>query len=155
MNRTTKLLSILIIVSYGLATDNTDGKSETVAIDKTPFADIIDDQAVESVTRNETIAPVDIEKIKTAREGISMAKKARAAQLLQKHKSPKPPAIVSQNTERLSKERQIEAEIKKSHNRGSLFEKFGEAFRKKYKTVTLRSEDGKRALKFPTNTKTN
>ena len=155
MNRIIRILSILLFVSLGIATDNTGGKSEAVTLDKAATIDVASEESTEIVTNNQTLAPIEIEKMKKVREGISQTKKKHAAQILHKHKNPETSEFVNPNLEIQSKHKKIQAHIKKSNKDAGIFKRFGETMRKKYKTITLRSEDGKRALKFPTDTETN
>ena len=60
MNRIIRILSILLFVSLGIATDNTDGKSEAVTLDKAATIDVASEESTEIVTKNQTLAPIEI-----------------------------------------------------------------------------------------------
>tara|TARA_B110001454_G_scaffold27600_1_gene26958 strand:- start:266 stop:730 length:465 start_codon:yes stop_codon:yes gene_type:complete len=153
MNRLYKSLSILIIVSFGFATDSKEGTSETIVLNKASRADIVSEESTEVISRNEVAVPLDIEKIKGLRDGKAKAEKIRAGHLLNKHKNPKP-QINNPNHERFAKEKEIQAMIKKESKEDSFFKKFSQSIREKYATMTLPKKEGKRAIKFPTNTQT-
>ena len=98
------------------------------------------------------IAPVDIEKMKKVRQAKAEKEKMNAIRFLQKHKNPVP--VSDSNMEAYSDRKQAEERIMKNKRNG-FFKRFTESIRKKFPTRRLRSTDGKRAIKFPTNTQTN
>ncbi|SVD99369.1 uncharacterized protein METZ01_LOCUS452223, partial [marine metagenome] len=77
MNRIIKLLSIVALSSFVLATENTE---ETV-VEKTTFAD---DNNTEDISNNVEITPVDIEKMKKVRQAKAEIEKMNAMRFLQK-----------------------------------------------------------------------
>ena len=145
MNRIIKLLSIVALSSFVLATEN---NKETV-VEKTTFAD---DNNTEDISNNVEITPVDIEKMKKVRQAKAEIEKMNAMRFLQKHKNPVP--VADANMKAFADQKQAEERIKKNKRNGIL-KTFAETIRKKFPTMRLRSTDGKRAIKFPTNTQTN
>ena len=145
MNRIIKLLSIVALSSFVLATDN---NKETV-VEKTTFAD---DNNTEEISNNVEITPVDIEKMKKVRQAKAEIEKMNAMRFLQKHKNPVP--VADANMKAFADQKQAEERIKENKRNGIL-KTFAETIRKKFPTMRLRSTDGKRAIKFPTNTQTN
>ena len=145
MNRIIKLLSIVALFSFVLATENTE---ETV-VEKTTVAD---DNNTEEISNNVEITPVDIEKMKKVRQAKAEIEKMNAMRFLQKHKNPVP--VADANMKAFANQKQAEERIKENKRNGIL-KTFAETIRKKFPTMRLRSTDGKRAIKFPTNTQTN
>jgi len=145
MNRIIKLLSIVALFSFVLATENTE---ETV-VEKTTVAD---DNNTEEISNNVEITPVDIEKMKKVRQAKAEIEKMNAMRFLQKHKNPVP--VADANMKAFADRKQAEERIKENKRNGIL-KTFAETIRKKFPTMRLRSTDGKRAIKFPTNTQTN
>ena len=145
MNRIIKLLSIVALSSFVLATEN---NKETV-VEKTTFAD---DNNTEDISNNVEITPVDIEKMKKVRQAKAEIEKMNAMRFLQKHKNPVP--VADANMKAFADRKQAEERIKENKRNGIL-KTFAETIRKKFPTMRLRSTDGKRAIKFPTNTQTN
>ena len=145
MNRISKLLSIVILFSIVLATEN----NEEAVVEKTTFAD---DNNTEHISNNVEIAPVDIEKMKKVRQAKAEIEKMNAIRFLQKHKNPVP--VADANMKAFVDRKQAEERIIKNKRNGFL-KRFTESIRKKFPTMRLRSADGKRAIKFPTNTQTN
>ena len=145
MNRIIKLLSIVALSSFVLATDN----NEETVVEKTTFAD---DNNTEEISNNVEITPVDIEKMKKVRQAKAEIEKMNAMRFLQKHKNPVP--VADANMKAFADRKQAEERIKKNKRNGIL-KTFAETIRKKFPTMRLRSTDGKRAIKFPTNTQTN
>jgi len=144
MNRIIKLLSIVALSSFVLATDNNEG----AVVEKTTFSD---DNNTEDISNNVEITPVDIEKMKKVRQAKAEIEKMNAMRFLQKHKNPIPVADASMKA--FVDQKQAEERIKKNKRNGFL-KTFAESIRKKFPTMRLRSTDGKRAIKFPTNTQT-
>ena len=144
MNRIIKLLSIVALFSFVLATENTE---ETV-VEKTTVAD---DNNTEEISNNVEITPVDIEKMKKVRQAKAEIEKMNAMRFLQKHKNPVP--VADANMKAFADRKQAEDRIKENKRNGFL-KTFAESLRKKFPTMVLRSTDGKRAIKFPTNTQT-
>ena len=145
MNRIIKLLSIVALSSFVLATDN----NEETVVEKTTFAD---DNNTEEISNNVEITPVDIEKMKKVRQAKAEIEKMNAMRFLQKHKNPVP--VADANMKAFADQKQAEERIKENKRNGIL-KTFAETIRKKFPTMRLRSTDGKRAIKFPTNTQTN
>ena len=144
MNRISKLLSIVALFSFVLATENT----EEETVEKSTVAD---DNNTEEISKNVEISPVDIEKMKKVRQAKAEIEKMNAMRFLQKHKNPIPVADASMKA--FVDQKQAEERIKKNKRNGFL-KTFAESIRKKFPTMRLRSTDGKRAIKFPTNTQT-
>ena len=144
MNRIIKLLSIVALSSFVLATDN----NEETVVEKTIFAD---DNNTEDISNNVEITPVDIEKMKKVRQAKAEIEKMNAMRFLQKHKNPVP--VADANMKAFVDQKQAEERIKKNKRNG-FFKTLAESIRKKFPTMRLRSTDGKRAIKFPTNTQT-
>ena len=144
MNFIIKLLSIVALSSFVLATDN----NEETVVEKTTFAD---DNNTEDISNNVQIAPVDIEKMKKVRQAKAEIEKMNAMRFLQKHKNPV--AVADANMKAFVDQKQAEERIKENKRNGFL-KTFAESIRKKFPTMRLRSTDGKRAIKFPTNTQT-
>ena len=145
MNRISKLLSIVTLFSIVLATEN----NEEAVVEKTTFAD---DNNTEHISNNVEIAPVDIEKMKKVRQAKAEIEKMNAIRFLKKHKNPVP--VADANMKAFVDRKQAEERIIKNKRNGFL-KRFTESIRKKFPTMRLRSADGKRAIKFPTNTQTN
>ena len=145
MNRISKLLSLAVLFSYGLATENTE---ETI-VEKTA---VVEESHSDNVSTDQEIAPVDIKKIMRARKAKAEKEKMDAMRLLYLHKNPVPQSDA--NMDAYSDRKQAEERIKKNKRNG-LFKTLAESLRKKFPTKRLRSTDGKRAIKFPTNTQTN
>jgi Skp family chaperone for outer membrane proteins len=145
MNRISKLLSLAVLFSYGLATENTE---ETI-VEKTA---VVEESQSDNVATDQETAPVDIEKMMRARKAKAEKEKMDAMRLLHQHKNPVPQSDA--NMDAYSDRKQAEERIKKNKRNG-LFKTLAESLRKKFPTRRLRSTDGKRAIKFPTNTQTN
>ena len=145
MNRISKLLSLAVLFSYGLATENTE---ETI-VEKTA---VVEESHSDNVSTDQEIAPVDIEKIMRARKAKAEKQKMDAMRLLYLHKNPV--AESDANMEAYGDRKRAEERIKKNKRNG-LFKTLAESLRKTFPTKRLRSTDGKRAIKFPTNTQTN
>jgi len=148
MNRITKLLSFAVLFSIGIATENDD---------KTTIENLAgtEEGTSQEVSLNEAVAPVNLEKIKKTRVGKAKAEKIRSTLLLQKHKSPMPMNAENPNFADYASKKQFEQRVKDAKNEPGLFERFGQSMREKYKTMTLRSEYGKKKLKFPENNEAN
>jgi len=144
MNRISKLLSIVALFSFVLATENT----EEETVEKSTVAD---DNNTEEISKNVEISPVDIEKMKKVRQAKAEIEKMNAMRFLQKHKNPVP--VADANMKTFVDQKQAEARIIKNKRNGIL-KTFAESIRKKFPTMRLRSTDGKRAIKFPANTQT-
>ena len=145
MNRISKLLSLAVLFSYGLATENTE---ETI-VEKTA---VVEESHSDNVSTDQETAPVDIEKMMRARKAIAEKEKMDAMRLLYLHKNPV--AESDANMEAYGDRKRAEERIKKN-KRNSFLKTFAESLRKTFPTKRLRSIDGKRAIKFPTNTQTN
>ncbi len=145
MNRISKLLSLAVLFSYGLATENTE---ETI-VEKTA---VVEESQSDNVSTDQETAPVDIEKMMRARKAKAEKEKMDAMRLLHQHKNPVPQSDA--NMDAYSDRKQAEERIKKNKRNG-LFKTLAESLRKKFPTRRLRSTDGKRAIKFPTSTQTN
>ena len=145
MNRISKLLSLAVLFSYGLATETTE---ETI-VEKTA---VVEENQSDNVSTDQETAPVDIEKMMRARKAKAEKEKMDAMRLLHQHKNPVPQSDA--NMDAYSDRKQAEERIKKNKRNG-LFKTLAESLRKKFPTRRLRSTDGKRAIKFPTNTQTN
>lgn len=149
MNRITKLLSILMIISFGFSTDNEE--SETTTIDRSTIVEPGTEQASGVVDQDRTLAPIDIEKIKKDRINKNKMERSHARSILMKHRQPKVTSaeVENPNLEALSMDNLIKSQIKKD-SKGSFIKKFAQSLRSKYTVKTLEAEDGKRAIKFPT-----
>ena len=145
MNRISKLLSLAVLFSYGLATENTE---ETI-VEKTA---VVEESHSDNVSTDQETAPVDIEKMMRARKAIAEKEKMDAMRLLYLHKNPV--AESDANMEAYGDRKRAEERIKKN-KRNSFLKTFAESLRKTFPTKRLRSTDGKRAIKFPTNTQSN
>ena len=145
MSRITKLLSLVVLISFVLATENTE---ETI-VEKTT---LVEENKTENVAVNEETTPINIEKMNKVRQAMTEKKKMHAQRLLQMHKNPNPDSGDA-NMKAFSDWKQVEARIKKNKRNGFL-KTFAESIRKKFPTMVLRSTDGKRAIKFPTDTQT-
>ena len=145
MSRITKLLSLVVFFSFVLATENTE---ETI-VEKTT---LVEENKTENVAVNEETTPINIEKMNKVRQTMAEKKKMHAQRLLQMHKNPNPDSGDA-NMKAFADWKQAEARIKKNKRNGFL-KTFAESIRKKFPTMVLRSTDGKRAIKFPTNTQT-
>ena len=111
MNRISKLLSLAVLFSYGLATENTE---ETI-VEKTTFAD---DNNTEDISNNVEITPVDIEKMKKVRQAKAEIEKMNAMRFLQKHKNPVP--VADANMKAFVDRKQAEERIIKNKRNGFL-----------------------------------
>jgi len=154
MNRITKLLSILMIISFGFSIDNEE--SETNSTDKSSIVQLGTEQSSGAVSQDRTIAPIDVDRINNIRIGKEKAKRSRAKSILQMHKKPKADnlTVVNPNFEKLSMENEIKSQITEG-NKVSFLKKVAQSFRKKYMVQTLESEDGERAIKFPSDNGSN
>ena len=154
MNHITKLLSVLMMISFGFSIDNEE--SETTSIDKSSIVELGTEQSSGAVSQDRTVAPIDVEKIKNIRIGKEKAERSRAKALIQKHKKPKVDnsKVVNPNFEKPSVENEIKSQIREN-SKISFIEKITQSLRKKYTVQTLESEDGERAIKFPTDSGTN
>ena len=145
MNRISELLSLAVLFSYGLATENTE---ETI-VEKTA---VVEESHSDNLSTDQETPPVDIEKMMRARKAIAEKEKMDAMRLLHQHKNPVP--VSDSNMDAYSQQKQAEERIKKNKRNG-LFKTLAESLRKTFPTKRLRSADGKRAIKFPTNTQSN
>ncbi len=144
MNRLTKLLSLAVLFSFGIATENTE---ETI-VEKSVN---IEENASNDVSLDQDIAPIDIEKIMKVRQVKAQKKKANAMHMLNRHKNPV--RVSDPNMEAYSAKVQAENRIKQNQRNGFL-KTFAENLRKKFPTKRLRSADGKSTIKLPANTET-
>jgi len=149
MNRITKLLSILMIISFGFSTDNEE--SETTTIDRTTVVEPGTEQSSGIVDQDRTLAPGDIEKINNIRINKNKVERSHAKAILMKHRQPKVASteVENPNFEALSIDNAIKSQIKKD-SKVNFIKKFTQSLRSKYTVQTLEKEDGKRAIKFPT-----
>ena len=145
MSRITKLLSLVALFSFVLATENT----EDTIVEKTT---LVEENKTENVAVNEETTPINIEKMNKVRQAMTEKKKMHAQRLLQMHKNPNPDSGDA-NMKAFADWKQAEARIKKNKRNGFL-KTLAESIRKKFPTMVLRSTDGKRAIKFPTDTQT-
>ena len=154
MNRITKLLSVLMIISFGFSIDNEE--SETNSIDKSSILELGNEQSSGTVSQDRTVTPIDVEKIKNIRIGKEKAERSRAKSILHKHKKPKADnsKVVNPNFEKLSTDNEIKSQIKEN-TKVSFMKKITQSLRKKYTVQTLESEDGERAIKFPSDNGSN
>ena len=148
MNRLTKLLSLVALFSFGIATENTD---ETVVEKSVVF----EQNSSQDVPADVDVQPIDVEKIKKARIAKGKAEKIRATQLLHNHKNPAVLNAENPNLVRYGAQKKFEQHMKNSSKEAGIFKRFGDAMREKYQTITIRSKDGKRGLKFPENNEAN
>ena len=148
MNRITKLLSFLMIISFGFSIDNEE--NETLSNSKSPIVITGAEESSNTVSQNQTVAPIDIQKINNMRIGKEKAERSRGKALLQKHRKPKVDnsKIVNPNFEKLTAENRFKNQIREN-SKISFIEKITQSFRDKYTVETLESEDGERAIKFP------
>lgn len=148
MNRTAKLLSILMIISFGFSIDNKE--SETTSTNRSQVVQLGEGQASSTPSLNQSIAPIDINKINNIRINKDKMERQRAQSILSKHKMPKAESsrAVNPNFEKMSIENQMKAQVKED-TKVSFFKKITQGLRSKYTVNTLESEDGKRAIKFP------
>ena len=144
MNRLTKLLSLAVLFSFGIATENT----EDTIVEKSVN---IEENASNDVSLDQDIAPIDIQKIMKVRQVKAQKKKANALHILNRHKNPV--RVLDPNMEAYSAKVQAENRIKQNQRNGFL-KTFAENLRKKFPTKRLRSADGKSIIKLPTNTET-
>tara|TARA_Y100000748_G_C15264108_1_gene397959 strand:- start:117 stop:563 length:447 start_codon:yes stop_codon:yes gene_type:complete len=148
MNRLTKLLSLVALFSFGIATENT----EDTVVEKSA---VLEQSSSQDVPESQDIEPIDVEKIKKARIAKGKAEKIRATQILHNHKNPAPLNAENPNLERYAEQKKFEQHMKNSSREGGIFKRFGDTVREKYQTITIRSKDGKRGLKFPDNNEAN
>tara|TARA_Y100000748_G_C15114738_1_gene339790 strand:+ start:60 stop:497 length:438 start_codon:yes stop_codon:yes gene_type:complete len=142
MNRLTKLLSLLALFSFSIATENT----EEAIVEKSVN---VEESTSNDVSSDQDIAPVDIENIMRVRQAKAEKKKMNALRMLNKHKNPTPAS--DPNMESYATKLKVENSIKQNQRNGFL-KNFAESLRKKFPTKRLQSTDGKRAIKLPTNT---
>ena len=81
MNRISKLLSLAVLFSYGLATENTE---ETI-VEKTA---VVEESHSDNVSTDQETPPVDIDKMMRARKAKAEKQKMDAMRLLYLHKNP-------------------------------------------------------------------
>ncbi len=148
MNRTAKLLSILMIISFGFSIDNKESETTT---NRSQVVQLEEGQTSSTPSLNQSIAPIDINKINNIRINKDKMERTRAQSILSKHKMPKTEVsrAVNPNFEKMSVENQMKAQVKED-TKVSFFKKITQGLRSKYTVRTLESEDGKRAIKFPT-----
>ena len=144
MNRLTKLLSLVALFSFGIATENT----EDTIVEKSA---VLEENSSQDVPASQDMQPIDVEKIKKARIAKGKAEKIRATQILHNHKNPAPVNAENPNLARYAGEKKFEEHMRNSNKEGGLFKRFGDTMREKYQTITIRSKNGKRGLKFPDN----
>ena len=144
MNRLTKLLSLVALFSFGIATENTE---ETI-VEKSA---IVEENTSNDVSTDQDIAPVDINKVMRVRQAKAEREKMNALYMLNKHKNPVP--VSDANMESYATKLKVEKKIKENQRSGFL-KNLAESLRKKFPTKRLRSSDGKSAIKLPTNTET-
>ena len=142
MNRLTKLLSIVALFSFGLATENTE---ETIVEKSTTY----EESTSNDVSTDQDMVPVNIDKIMKVRQIKAQKKKANALYMLNKHKNPVNSS--DPNMEAYSARLQAENRIKQNQRNGFL-KTFAEGLRKKFQTKRLQAPDGENAFKLPTNT---
>ena len=109
MNRISKLLSLAVLFSYGLATENTE---ETI-VEKTA---VVEESHSDNVSTDQETAPVDIEKMMRARKAKAEKEKMDAMRLLYLHKNPVPQSDA--NMDAYSDRKQAEERIKKNKRNG-------------------------------------
>ena len=148
MNRLTKLLSLVALFSFGIATENT----EDTVVEKSA---VLEQSSSQDVPESQDIEPIDVEKIKKARIAKGKAEKIRATQILHNHKNSAPLNAENPNLVRYAEQKKFEQHMKNSSREGGIFKRFGDTVREKYQTITIRSKDGKRGLKFPDNNEAN
>ena len=142
MNRLTKLLSIAVLFSFGVATENTE---ETIVEKSTTYEESISND----VSADQDMVPVDIDKINKVRQIKAQKKKANALYMLNKHKNPV--SSSDPNMEAYSARIQAENKIKQNQRNGFL-KTFADGLRKKFQTKRLQAPDSENAFKLPTNT---
>jgi len=81
MNRLTKLLSLAVLFSFGVATENTENTIDEKSA-------VLEQNSSQDVPADVDVQPIDVEKIKKARIAKGKAEKIRATQLLHNHKNP-------------------------------------------------------------------
>ena len=144
MNRLTKLLSLVALFSFSVATENT----EEMIVEKSA---VVEENTSNDISTDQDIAPVDVEKIMKVRQVKAEKKKMNALYMLNKHKNPSPAS--DPNMESYATKLQVEKRIKDNQRHGFL-KNFAESLRKKFPTRRLQSSDGESAIKLPTSTET-
>ena len=144
MNCLAKLLSLVALFSFSVATENTE---ETI-VEKSA---VVEENTSNDISTDQDIAPVDIEKIMKVRQAKAEKKKMNALYMLNKHKNPSPAS--DPNMESYATKLQVEKRIKDNQRHGFL-KNFAEGLRKKFPTKRLQSPDGESAIKLPTNIET-
>ena len=145
MNHLTKLLSLATLFSFVIATENT---KETIV----EISANIEESTSNDVSKDQDIAPLDIEKIMKVRQAKAEKKKMNALYMLNKQKNPVP--VSDANMESYATKLKVEKKIKENQRHGFL-KNFAESLRKKFPIKRLQSTDGKRAIKLPISTETN
>ena len=127
MNRIAKLLSLAVLFSFGLATENTEEK----IVEKTA---LVEENKTENVAVNEETTPINIEKMNQVRQAKSKLDSRHAHRVLHKIKSS------DKNSESLKN---------KDIKQADIVRKIKESMGASFQTVQVKNINGERVVELP------
>jgi hypothetical protein len=133
MNRIAKLLSLAVLFSFGLATENTEEK----IVEKTA---LVEENKTENVAFNEETTPINIEKMNQVRQAKSKLDSRHAHRVLHKIKSS------DKNSESLKN---------KDIKQADIVRKIKESMGASFQTVQVKNINGERVVELPDANETN
>ena len=133
MNRIAKLLSLAVLFSFGLATENTEEK----IVEKTA---LVEENKTENVAVNEETTPINIEKMNQVRQAKSKLDSRHAHRVLHKIKSS------DKNSESLKN---------KDIKQADIVRKIKESISASFQTVQVKNINGERVVELPDANETN
>ena len=133
MSRITKLLSLVVLFSFVLATENTE---ETI-VEKTA---LVEENKTENVAVNEETTPINIEKMNQVRQAKSKLDSRHAHRVLHKIKSS------DKNSESLKN---------KDIKQADIVRKIKESMGASFQTVQVKNINGERVVELPDANETN
>ena len=146
MKHISRILSLIILVSFAFAIDNSGSNSSQKSTDeKTAIQTEASSNDVSDLSILSPAAPIDVNKINQIRMTKAKRKRSYSNHLLQQHKNNK-----SQLTESIVGAADASA-LAREKNKKQIFQKMANDISAKYPTITLEGKDGQSALKFPDN----
>ena len=147
MKHISRILSLIIVVSFAFALDNSGSNSSQKSTDeKTAIQTEASSNDVSDLSILSPAAPIDVNKINQIRMVKAKRKRSFSNHLLQQNKNKR-----SQLTE--SNVGAADASsLAREKNKKQIFQKMTNDISSKYPTITLEGKDGQSALKFPDNT---
>ena len=147
MKHISRILSLIILVSFAFAIDNSGSNSSQKSTDeKTAIQTEASSNDVSDLSILSPAAPIDVNKINQIRMIKAKRKRSFSNHLLQQNKNNK-----SQLTESIVGAADASA-LAREKNKKQIFQKMANDISAKYPTITLEGKDGQSALKFPENT---